>query len=152
MPPVSEPRDPTQPVRRRRPLALHLVFWLLILWIVLGWLRFAQALQNRDLILSLASPGTYAYLLGAGALWGLMGLPVLWGLTFRTAWARTAVGIAAVLYPAAYWFERLALWQDETGQANWPFMLVLTLLWLAVAGWGLFSRPGRAYFREEKVD
>jgi hypothetical protein len=147
-----ETRDPTRPVRRRRPLALRLIFWLLLLWTVLGWLRFAQTLQNRDLILSLTSTGIYAYLLGAGAAWGLIGLPAFGGLALRTAWARAAIGAAAVLYPAIYWFERLALWRDQDSQANWPFMLALTLLWLGVAAWGLLARPGRNYFRDEKVD
>lgn len=147
-----ETRDPTQPVRPRRPLALRLVFWLLVLWTVLGWLRFAQTLQNRNMILTLSSPGIYTYLLGAGAAWGIMSLPALWGLTLRTAWARVATGIAAALYPALYWFERLALWQDETSRANWPFMLALTVLWLAITAWGLFSRPGRAYLQKSKVN
>ena len=145
-------RDPTQPVRRGRPLALRLVFWLLVLWTVLGWLRFAQTLQNRELILSLTSTGIYTYLLGAGVAWGLIGLPALWGLTLRTAWARMAISVAAVLYPAIYWFERLVLWQDQDSQANWPFMLALTLIWLGATAWGLLARRGRDYFEDEKVD
>lgn len=147
-----ELRDLTRPVRRRRPLALHLIFWLLVLWTALGWLRFGQTLQNREWVLALTSTGIYVYLLGAGAAWGLIGLPALWGLTLRTAWARAAIAAAAVLYPAIYWFERLVLWQDQDSQANWPFMLALTLLWLGTAAWGLLARPGRAYFREEEVD
>jgi uncharacterized membrane protein len=152
MPKAPETRDPTQPVTPRRPLALRLIFWLLVLWTVLGWLRFAQSLQNRDLILRLTSPGVYYYLLSAGLLWGLMSLPPLWGLTLRTAWARVATGVAAALYPALYWIERLVLWQDETSRANWSFMLALTVLWLAIAAWGLFSRRGRAYLQKSKVN
>jgi uncharacterized membrane protein len=131
---------------------LRLVFWLLVLWTVLGWLRFAQTLQNRELILTLSSPGIYTYLLGAGLLWGLMSLPALWALTLQATWARVATGIAAAFYPALYWFERLVLWQDETSRANWPFMLALTILWLTISGWGLFSRTGRAYLEKSKVN
>ena len=53
-----ETRDPTQPVTAAPPIgSLRLVFWLLVLWTVMGWLRFAQTLQNRELILALTYTG-----------------------------------------------------------------------------------------------
>jgi len=152
MPVSPEPRDPTQLIHPRRPFALRLVFWMLVLWTVLGWLRFSQALQQRELILAYTTSGIFAYLVGAGVVWGVAGLPALWGLTFRTSWARMAIGVNAVLYPAIYWFERLVLWQDENSQGNWLFMLALTLIWLGVSLWGLFGKAGRPYFMDKKVD
>lgn len=143
--------DATQLVHPRRPLALRLIFWMLLLWIVLGWLRFAQTLQNRELVLAYTSPGVFAYLVGMGLVWGLAGLLALWGLNFRSRWARLVIGVDALLYPAFYWVERLFLWQDENSQGNWPFMLVLTLIWLGVALWGLFGKAGQAYFSEKKA-
>lgn len=147
----TDPRDPTQLVHQRRPFPMRLVFWMLILWTALGWLRFSQALQNRALVQAYASPGVWVYMVGAGLAWGLIGLPALWGLMTRTSWARLIIAIDAVLYPALYWMERLFLWQDENSQGNWAFMLALTLLWLGVVCWGLLSKTGRDYFPEKKV-
>lgn len=147
----TDSRDPTQTVHQRRPFSMRLVFWMLILWTILGWLRFSQALQNRALVQAYASPGVWAYMLGAGLIWGLIGLPALWGLMNRTNWARMVIAIDAVLYPALYWMERLFLWQDENSPGNWVFMLTLTLLWLGVVCWGLLSKTGRAYFPEKKA-
>jgi hypothetical protein len=149
MPAPETHRDPTQPVRPRRPLPLRLVFWVLILWSVLGWLRFARALADRTLIATALSSGYFWAITLEGLIWGLAALPVLWGLTFRTAWARTAILVDAILYPALYWAERLFLWQDETARGNWPFMLALTLAWAAVVTWGLLSRRGRVYLNKE---
>ena len=146
---MVEPRDPTQPVRQRRPIPLRLIFWMLILWTVLGWLRFSEALQNRELVLAYTSPGILAYLVGAGLVWGLIGLPALWGLVTRANWARWVIGVAGALYPTLYWVERLLLWQDENSQGNWPFMLALTLFWLVIILWGLLGKAGRTYFTEK---
>ncbi len=151
MPESTVPHDPTIPVKRRRPLALRLIFWMLILWMVLGWLRFGQTLLHRELVLTYASPGVFAYLVAAGLVWGLIGLPALWGLAARSGWARGVIGVDAVLYPALYWVERLFLWQDENSQGNWPFMLALTLFWLGVVLWGLLGKAGRTYFTEKRT-
>lgn len=147
----TEPRDSTRLVHPRRPFALRLIFWMLLLWTVLGWLRFGKALQNRELILAYTSLGIFVYMIGEGLIWGLIGLPALWGLNFRSSWAHWVIGVDALLYPAIYWVERLFLWQDETSQGNWPFMLVLTLIWLGVVLWGLFGKAEQAYFSEKKA-
>ncbi len=146
------PRDPTQPIRPQRPLPLRLIFWVLVLWTLLGWLRFARAWSDRELIVSALSPGLFRTIAGAGLVWGLAGLPALWGLTFRTAWARAVILVDAVLYPAFYWAERLFLWQDESAKRNWPFMLALTLAWAGIVTWGLRSRHSRDYFKQQEKD
>lgn len=148
---TPENRDPTQTAYPRRPFPLRLIFWILLLWIVLGWLRFGQALQNRALILAYTSPGIFVYLVGMGLIWGLAGLPALWGLNFRNGWARWVIGLDGLLYPVLYWVERLLLWQDESARVNWPFMLALTFIWLGVVLWGLFGKAGRTYFSEKKA-
>lgn len=139
-------RDETQPVKGRRPLPLTIIMWVYLLWIILGWLRFAAALQGQDLILGLVSPGVQRYLISAGLTWGLAGLPVLWGLVTRAGWAPRLIRITAVLYPAVYWFERLFLWQDPEAARNWPFMLLLTVLWLSLVFMALASKRVQAFF------
>lgn len=119
---------------------------MLALWTLLGWLRFGRALAEGELIMGLLSPGLYGYLLLAGLTWGLLGLLVLWGVFRRTGWAPLLLRMAAVLYPALYWFERLLLWQVPSAQRNWPLMLLLTAAWFGLVVWGLRSARARAYF------
>jgi len=124
---------------RRTPIPITLVLLVFALWTLLGWLRFAQALIQRDLILATLPASLFWYLLLAGALWGLAALPVLWGLMRRRGWSLTVLWVAAVFYPAVYWVERLFLWREPAAAENWPFMLVLTVLWMGLTAWASCS-------------
>ena len=151
MPANSEkPRHPTEPVRPRRPILLTLLLWVLILWTVLGWLRFFGAITNRGLIIELLPGWTYAYLLGAGLIWGLAGIPAIMGLVWGASWTRTWIAVTALLYPLVYWVERLFIWQSRLGQRNWPFMLLLTGLWLGLVIWILQSGRVRRFLTRKK--
>jgi len=141
-------KDGRDPIKRRpkRPFPLKLIMIMFALWTLLGWLRFGRALAEGELMMGLLSPGLYGYLLLAGLTWGLLGLPVLWGIFLRTSWAPFLMKVAAVFYPVLYWFERLLLWQDPSAQRNWPLMLLLTMSWFGLVVWGLRSARARAYF------
>lgn len=139
-------RDPTQPIQPRRPLPLHIIAWVFILWVILGWLRVAGRLISADLVTVLLPSGLSTYLLAAGLLWGVMGLPALWGLLRRSHWAILVTQVTALLYPASYWFERLFLWKDPNARDNELFMLILTALWLVLV-FGTMRMPRvRQYF------
>jgi len=142
-------RDETQPIKKRRPFVLTIILWVYLLWIILGWARFGAALQNRDLIQNLTSSGLDLYLIAAGLIWGLTGLPVVWGLLARAGWTPIIIRITAVLYPGIYWFERLILWEDGDANRNWPFMLLLTVLWLGLTFGGLQLTRVNQFFNKE---
>lgn len=142
-------RDETQIIKKRRPFPLTLILWVYLLWIILGWLRFFAALRGRDLILDLVSPGLNLYLIAAGLIWGLVGLPAVWGLVTRASWTAMIIRITALLYPGIYWFERLFLWQDRDADRNWPFMLLLTILWLGLTFGALAFDRVQKYFKNE---
>ena len=144
--PVDNEHKSVKLRRPRRPFPLKLIFWVFALWTLLGWLRFGQALGETDLIIDLVGLGLYGYLLLAGLVWGLLGLPVLWGLLRRARWTPRLLQAAAVVYPALYWVERLFLWQDPFAHRNWPFMLLLTAVWFGLVFWGLRSALKRAFF------
>ena len=142
-------RDETQPLKRRRPFPLTVIMGVYLLWILLGWLRFASALRGRDLILELVPQNLEIYLVAAGLTWGLAGLPVIWGLLTRANWTPLLIRITALLYPGIYWFERLFLWQDADASRNWPFMLVLTIFWLLLTYGALQLNRVQNYFKKE---
>ncbi len=138
-----------EPIRGRRPFPLTIILWVTLLWILLGWLRFAAAIRSRDLILSLVSPGLDLYLIAAGLIWGLAGLPEVWGLVTRAPWTPMLIKITAVLYPGLYWFERLFLWQDGDDGSNWLFMLLLTILWLVLTFGALKMKRVQQFFNKD---
>ena len=142
----QESRHPTDPIRPRRPILLTLILWVFVLWTVLGWLRFFGAITNRDLIREFTQGWVFWYLLGAGLVWGLAGIPVVVGLVWGAAWSLKLIPIAAGLYPLLYWVERLFIWQSTLGRNNWPFMLVLTVVWMGLVVWVLASGRVRRYF------
>jgi len=144
--------DPTRPIRSRRPFLLTLLFWILVFWDVLGWLRFAGALTERGLILERMTTGLHRYILLAGLISGLAALPALWGLMRGAPWTPRVIWVTAVFYPALYWFERLFLWADTNAQRNWPFMLLLTMIWLGLVVWALRSKKSQRFFERKDED
>jgi hypothetical protein len=119
---------------------------------VLGWLRFSEVLSQKVLINEFFAPGTFWYLAGAGLVWGLAGLPVLFGLVFRASWTIKLVWIAGLLYPVVYWIERLFLWKGPGSQANWPFMMLLTLTWFGLLAWVSHSKRVKQYLKKPLTD
>jgi hypothetical protein len=146
----ADRRDPTEPLRPRRPILLTLIFWVFVLWTVLGWLRLFGAITRRMLILEFFPSWVFGYLVLAGLIWGLVGLPVIWGLAFRAGWARRLLPIAALIYPLLYWLERIILWQAPEGRGNEPFMLLLTGFWLGLVVWVMRSGKVRRFFDQAK--
>lgn len=149
MPELNENRNAFRKITRlRRPILLSLIFWVFVLWTLLGWVRFTRALAAKELITSLLPPGLYWTIVLIGLFWGLVGLAVLWGLTRGTSWTPKLLWIAAIIYPALYWIERLFLWKDANAQRNWPFMLLLTGLWIGLVLWAIKSKPVKQYFKK----
>jgi hypothetical protein len=138
-----------KPNKPRRPLVISLVFWVFVLWVALGWLRFSSALVDRALILEWLTEGYFWYVALAGLIWGLAGLPILWGILRRAEWIPKILWMIGVLYPAIYWVERLFLWAPSRNDGNWLFMLVLTLLWFGLIIWSVRSKRAGQFFQKQ---
>lgn len=147
----TERRDPTEPITPRRPILLTLLLWVFILWTLLGWLRFYNALTRRMMIFEFLSGWIFWYLLAAGLIWGLVGIPVVWGLILGAGWTKKLIPIAAMIYPLVYWTERLLIWQPPEAQSNWPFILLLTGIWLGLLVWAMRSVAVRRFFDHKKA-
>ncbi len=120
---------------QHRPFLLSLVSWTFIFIILMAWLRFFGAISNSSFITLLGMrPELPIYLMLSGFIWGLIGLPVVWGLWRRRPWTLKAVWVAAIFYALSYWLERIFLWEDAQ---NWPFVLAVTIIWLLIIIWAL---------------
>ena len=144
-------RNPTEPIKPRQPIVLSIVFWVLVLWILLGWLRFARALIDRAMITELLPGWYFWYFVLAGLSWGLVGLPAIWGILRRASWTPGSIWIIGLFYPVHYWVERLFLWAPSEAKNNWPFMLLLTVLWIASIVWASTSKQTKRFFENKKI-
>jgi hypothetical protein len=88
------------------------------------------------------------YLPLTGALWGVSGTLLAWGLFFGKCWAPALGGGLASVYIAWYWLDRLVFASSDWALTTRPAMAVLSLLGLAVFLW-LLRRPAlRDFIRE----
>lgn len=149
---ATDRQDQNSPDRMRRPFLLKVLIWGFVIWSLLGWLRFGRGIGDRALIFELLSPAVLGYLLFSGLVWGAGGMIMVWGLLRRASWSPVLIWIAGALFPVLYWFERLVLWKDVAARANWPFMLVLTLVWLGLAAWTGRSQRVRDFFTTSEKD
>lgn len=148
---MADRQDPTALQKQGRPVLVRLFVWMIGLWSLLGWFRFVQTITQREIILNIASPVIFGYLLIAGFLWGILWVPLLWGWLIGAGWTRSALWVIAIFYPLSYWVERIFLWQDPTGRQNWPFMLLLTFFWLGLVIAARRSERVRGYFESRMM-
>jgi hypothetical protein len=113
-----------------RPFLLSTIRNILLGLSIIGWVRMSQAI---------------------GAIWGLCGLVVTVLLLRRSHRAIHAAWIGAIFYPLAFWLERFLLVRSPQDHLNWPFMLGLTLIWLAMVTITLQRRSTRVYLAKEKL-
>ncbi len=140
------PGDPPEPIPPPPPLPLKALYWGIFAGIILGWVRFYSALANQALIAERLKPSYTWYLWISGLIWGLAGLPALWGRIRRASWSPLVIWMTAVFYPISYWFERLILWTNPNARTNDAFMLLLTILWLGLSFWALTLKGSKRFF------
>jgi hypothetical protein len=110
--------------------------------------RFFLAIRQWQFISAGPAEISPLYLALTGLIWGLAGLPLVWGLWRGRRWARkTLIGFGSV-YAFYYWVERLLLVREPEAYGNRPFMLGLTIVLLLFTIWTLTRPRARAFFGE----
>jgi|SRR5450759_29455 hypothetical protein len=136
---------------RRRPFLVTLLALLFLILSVLGWVRLEQAIQGWRVLSHFGGAGLPIYQGISGALWGLIGLPAVWGLWRRKIWTIKAVWPAALAYPLFFWLDRFLAGRAPQSQENWIFASVMTLVWGLLVGFTLSRRNIRPYFRRDQA-
>ena len=129
-------------LRNKRPI--HIVFLaILALWMaVWNGLRLAETiffwntLQNYG-----AHPLNIAI---SGAVWLITGLLLVWGLWMGKTWGWAAMLGGTTTYTAWYWIDRLVLQEPH---ANWPFVLIVNIVFMLIIFAILFSHQTRSFFK-----
>lgn len=132
-------------MKRRRPFGVTLLAWSVLIVTVINLTRLALALQNWDFLVELL-PISPLYQALSGLFWGLIGLPLLWGLWQGKNWAPIYWGLALLAYSVYYWADRLLLPGYEGRNINWPFALGVNLFLLVWSLWVLSHPKASNYF------
>ncbi len=136
--------------RRRAPLGITLLLGLVLIITVLSAVRLLTVLDWRGALASYLSIPLILYVGLSGAAWTLAGCFVLWCLWHRARYSRQIVLIAAALYAAWGWADRLLVQQGA--RANWLFALIGTILLLAFVAIVVMDPRNLPYFRKESYE
>jgi len=132
-----------------KPFSVTLLMVVVLTLTTLHWLRLVEVIRLWRFLS--APPTSFStaqrvYFLLSGAVWGVAGLPLVWGLWRGKSWAPRLLRIAAPLYTIYYWADRLFLAIPETWQPRWPFALGMTVFLLGFTFWVFARAKARAFF------
>jgi len=134
-------------VKRSRSIGITLlvifVFWLAV-W---NGLRLGETIFFWKTLEKYGSHPLYIAI--SGAVWLIIGLLVAVGLWLGKAWAWAATLGGTAGYTAWYWFDRLVL---QKPRANWPFVLIVNIVFLLIIFTILFSRQTRSFFKRDAYE
>ncbi len=131
----------------KRPFLILLLCLVYAGWVVFGWIRVQQAVQNWSLETSLLGQFFPFYSVVSGVAWGLAGAPAIAGLWMRLKWARPAAWAAAIFYPLTFWVEKILVLQSPTKLTNWPFDAGVTMIWLLCVALALHLKSSREFLK-----
>lgn len=135
--------------RRKRPFSVTLLTLLVLTITILHWIRFFMALSWWDFLETLprVSP---LFLTLTGFIWGVAGLPLIWGLWLGLRWAPQATIMVSLLYSTYYWIDRIFVANFAVDRGRWPFLAGMTLLLLVFVLLTLTRSDSRYFFQRVK--
>jgi hypothetical protein len=113
----------------KSPFRITLVTWLVLSTTVWNVVRVWTSIHWRGALQTYAPTPGALYIGASGAFWAVVGATGLWGILRRRIWAIKMVLVAAWVYAAWAWADRLLL--QGGGPASWQFALTATILLLA---------------------
>jgi len=113
-----------------------------------GWLRLWQAVSEWNLLFELEMrPGPF-YLAGGGAIWGLIGLPAVYGLWTGKSWAPLYARLAVVVYLLSYWLDRSMMVIYGEPPSNWVFTLLVSVFVTGFTFWVFNQNGSKRFFQK----
>jgi hypothetical protein len=138
LPSTTHPPSPT--TDPKRPFSVTILVILVLIFTSLNALRMITAVRSQEFLTGLTFDIPVGYLTITGALWTLIGLPLLVGLFFGRGWSGPLLKWAAGFYTVYYWIEHLFVTEPEVLTTRWPFTVGLNLTLMILVFWTL-SRP-----------
>jgi hypothetical protein len=129
-----------------RPFSVTLLTLGVLSMAVINLLGFVQAILNWELYSDIL-PIPLTYLALSDLIWGLAGLPLVWGLWLGRVWAVRFTLLFVLVYTLYYWLNRLLLLANAGG-SNWPFAVITNSILIIIIYWILNRPRARAFFGE----
>lgn len=128
-----------------RPFPLKVLAIGLVIFSVLGCMRFSQALIEARMLVTITIAPLPAYWLVTGAIWGLIGVISVILLWLRYTWSLWLISVGTGLFTVWFWLDK-ALVQSNPGRwSNWIFLAILNLVAL------VFIYSTLIYLHPEKI-
>jgi hypothetical protein len=94
-------------------------------------------------------PGWYLPL--TGAVWGVGGMVLSYGMLTGKPWAPFLARLSAIAFTAWYWADRLLLAKSDYAALSRPADAAVNLIVLVILLWGLHRDGTRDYFGERSL-
>ena len=137
----------SNPTAHHRPFLVTFLSLIVLGLALLGWARLVQSIRDWAILAQRVGAWLPVYAAVGGCLWGLTGLPAVWGIWQRSLWVKRAVWTAALAYPGAYWVDLLFLASSPESKGNLVFSAGATLVWLVLVFFILSRRNTLDYLR-----
>ena len=134
-----------------RPFSVTLLALGVLCVTVLNAVRSGTAVLNWNLLSSFVPSPSPFYIFLTGLVWTLVGLLIYVGLWLGHPWARRWTVLVTIMYVIYYWFDRL-VFQNAVPRTNWPFALLVTLLWLIFTAGTLLLPASRKFFAKREIN
>ncbi len=135
--------------RPKRPFSVTALAVLVLSFAVLHAFGVWEAVRYWGFLQELPLAVPPGYLLGRNLLWFVIGTIISIGLWRGSPWAWGDAQIAAGVYAAWYWLDRVFLAPAAMLKLRWPSLVALTILGLLLTFIALRRPGGRAYFMHE---
>ncbi len=141
-------QTPASNQKRSWPITL---LALIVLFVgVVHWMKFFLAIQQWDTLENAPLLISPLYLALAGLGWGLVSVPLVWGLWTGKLWAWYGIQIAGAFYYLATWVDLAWIAAPDLACTRWPFTLGVSILGLIYL-FGTVHYPANRRFFERTL-
>ena len=129
----------------KRPTSVTLIALLVLLIGGINFIRLILSLRQWNFLNDLLSVSPI-YLTISGAIWFLISLTILWGISRRERWTLSILCLSCVAYTIYYWADRILVTESANILKNNFFAIFITLGLLATILWILSRENVKEYF------
>jgi hypothetical protein len=133
----------------KRPFSVTILLWLVLSLTAWSGLRLYSTIRWWSTLFEFASPPGSWYIAISGGIWLIVSVFLLWGMWQAKVWIRYALFGAGAGFTVWYWCDRLLF---QVRGANWPFMLVGTILLLTLVMICVAHPRTKSFFTQREND
>lgn len=130
----------------RRPFPLKVLALGLVVFSILGWMRFSQGISEENMLATITAAPLPIYWLITGAIWGLIGIVSAVFLWLRYTWSLWLIGVGTGLFTLWFWLDKALIQSNPDRWSNWLFIAIIFVVAL------VFIYSTLVYLHPEKLN